>query len=497
MTTGNLPLPLAGAAPRGKLFRGLARYAVSRGTTEALLAIRGVLLALLLGPVAFGTWALLRLSMRYSALSALSVYRGLELELFQEDVRPGARRVAAGSALGFTLAFSGIVAVLAFSASFLVSDPELQLVLRAFAPASLAEAIHGHALVCIRVRGDLRRYAMLEAGTSVLHLICAVGLGWSWGLSGAFAGLVLANLLGIAAASRWVELNPLLDPESLRRMLRVGLPLVLTLAVGMVLTTGDRWIVALWGGPAMLGYYAFAGSVTAAASVLAVIIRTVVFPQVYGEASSQGAATALRSHLDRVLLPYARILPPVLGVLALMLGPVIAALAPGYTPAIVPARLFLLAGTAIGLVNIASLGALAAGEQRRLPGYAAAALGLSSVLSILALKGGHGLGAVAGASFAGQVVFAGLVLRLNIRQAGLSHPDRLLLGVLLPLIWCTLAVWVSGRLFPGLDPLSTAQGLCVYLLLLLPLLPVWRDQWRQLRSDRGSGIDIPTEEVVI
>jgi O-antigen/teichoic acid export membrane protein len=483
VTASDLRLGLSGAAaPPGALSRRLAGYALSRGAAEAGLAARGILLAILLGPVAFGTWAFLRLVMRYSALSAISVYRGLELELFQEGIRPTAQRGAAGSALGFVLALSGLIAVVALSGSVVVADPTLRLVLRAFAAASLAEAVYGYTLVCIRVRGDLRRYAMLEAGTSALHLLCAVGLGWSWGLSGAFAGLVLAYLLGIAIASRWVELNPRIDPAAVRRMLRVGFPLVLTMGVGILLATCDRWIVAFWGGSAMLGYYAFAGSVTTAAVALAMVVRTVVFPQVYGDASSQGSAAALRSHLDRILLPYARILPPILGALALALAPVVAATIPAYTEAIAPARLFLLAGAAMGLVSIASIGAVAAGEQRRLPWYAASALALTCSLSAVALVAGGGLGGVAGATFAGHLLFAALVLRLNVREAGLSNPDRLLLAVLLPLVWCTVAVWISGRLFSGFDPVSTAQALSVYLLLLLPLLPVWRDQWRQLRN---------------
>ena len=62
-------------------------YALFRGTAEVMLAIRGVLLAVLLGPAAFGTWALLRLVMRYSSLVGFSVYRGLELELLRKKGR--------------------------------------------------------------------------------------------------------------------------------------------------------------------------------------------------------------------------------------------------------------------------------------------------------------------------------------------------------------------------------------------------------------------------
>jgi O-antigen/teichoic acid export membrane protein len=449
-----------------------------------MLAVRGVLLATLLGPAAFGSWALLRMAMRYSALSGLSVYRGLELELLQTRGGSASERpdAPAAAALGFVLVVSGAIAGLALGASFLVQGEPNRLLLRGFAAASLAEALYGYALVCTRVTRNLRRYSLLESGTSVLHVLCAVGLASVWGLGGALAGLTVANLFGFAAAVRWVERRPSFDLGSVRRMLRVGFPVVLTMGAGILLATGDRWVVAFWGGSTMLGYYAFAGSVTTAAGVLAVVIRTVVFPQVYGEASSAGAAVALQAHLKRALLPFAWLLPPLLGSLSLALGPLVAAAMPSYLQAVAPARLFLLSGAAMGLVNLASIGAVAAGQQRRLPVYAAGALALTCALSIVALASGYGLGAVAGATFAGHLLFAALVLRLNVREAGIPAVDRFVATILLPLVWCTVAVSVAGALFPDTNPGSAAYALGVYFMLLLPLVPRWLEQWRSLQS---------------
>lgn len=449
-----------------------------------MLAVRGVLLALLLGPAAFGSWALLRLGMRYSSLAGISVYRGLELELLQGNLKSKAGQSAgpATAALGFVLVLSGGLAATALSLSFVVHDPTDRLLLRGFAGASLAEALYGYALVCTRVRGNLRLYSLLESGTAVLHLLCAVALGSVWGLGGAFIGLTIANILGIAAAAPWLELRPRFELQPVRRMLRVGFPVVLTMAAGIMLATGDRWVVALWGGPTMLGYYAFAGSVTTAAAALAMVVRTVVFPQVYGEASSEGAAVALRSHLERALLPFARLLPPLLGGLSLLLGPLVAAAVPTYLPAVAPGRVFLLAGVAMGLVNLASIGAVAAGRQRQLPLYAVSALGLTFALSMVALASGYGLGAVAGATFAGHLLFAALVLRLNVREAGVPGAERFVAIILLPLIWCTAAVGIVGAVFPQLDLRSTVSAFAGYLLLLTPLIPRWRDEWRRLKG---------------
>jgi O-antigen/teichoic acid export membrane protein len=439
-----------------------------------LLAFRSVLLAALLGPAAFGSWALLRLGMRYTALPGLGVFRGLELELLHADSKatPSRRDSPAATALGFILLVGGALAAVAIAASLVVDDRHDRLLLRWFALASLAELVYGYAMVCTRVRTGLRRFAMLETSTAALHIVLAVALARVWGLAGAFAGLATANLIGIAVASRWVPLRPALAMEPLRRLLHVGLPVAITSCVAILLITSDRWVVAFWGGSTMLGYYAFAASATTGAMALALVIRTVVFRQVYGETFSAGAATALRAHLERALLPFARLLPPVLGAGAVALGPIVTLLLPRYTDAIAPARLFLLAGAAIGLVNLAAIGAVAAGQQRRLPLYAGAALALTVCLSVLALVVGAGLEGVAAAA---------AVLRLITREAGVPHADRFVLTALLPLVWSALAVALASRLAPEHTIPSTLLALGAYLLLLLPLGASWQTELRKLR----------------
>lgn len=412
--------------------------------------------------------------------------RGLERELMQGDAdrstpTPGRDSLPA-AALGFILVAVGAMALVAVALASVVSDLEHRILLLAFAAATLAESVYGYALVCIRVRSSLRHYAALETGTTGLHLLFAVGLASVWGLPGAFLGLVIGNLLGIAAASRHVDLRPGLRLEPLRRLLRVGVPIAITICFGILLTTVDRWVVAVLGGSTMLGYFAFAGSIAQIGTALGQVVRTVVFPQVYGQASTVGLAPAIEAHLQRTLLPYARLLPPILGAISLVVGPAIALGMPHYLPAIVPARFFLLAGAAVGLVSIASVGAIAAGRQHRLPLYAALALALILGGAVLALTSGWGLGAVAGATLAGHLFYAAAVLRLSLREANLRHPNRFLLATLGPLLWCTVAVGVIGALLPGTDVYSAALALGLYLLLLLPLLPTWQTEWRRWRS---------------
>jgi O-antigen/teichoic acid export membrane protein len=462
---------------------------MSRGATEGLLALRSILLAALLGPAAFGTWAMLRIGMRYSALAGLGVFRGLEMELLQpQGKRPSSRNDSpAASALGFILLVSGTISAAAVIAALVLPNPRLKVLFGGFAAANLAESVFGYAMVCTRVRTTLRRYAVLETSTTVLHVLCAVGLAHVWGLAGAFGGLAAANIIGILAAASWVEFRPALVLEPLRRLLRVGLPIALTGCVGVLLITADRWIIAIWGGPSMLGYYAFGASVTTAAAALAMVIRTVVFRQVYGDATADGAAAALRAHLELSLLPFARLLPPLLGVAGLAIAPLVALTMPGYVQAVAPARLFLLVGAALGVVNLSTVGVIAAGCQRRLPVYAGIALAVTSILSVVALKTGLGLEGVASAALAGNVLYAASVLRLIVRETGAADANRFVIITLFPLVWCAGALVIVGHLLPDTDVTSTVLAVGSYLLLLVPLVPGWRTEWRRLLSASHSG----------
>ncbi len=181
------------------------------------------------------------------------------------------------------------------------------------------------------------------------------------------------------------------------------------------------------------------------------------------------------------MLPFARLYPPVLGALACILGPVVTLVVPQYLPAIAPARIFLVSGAAAGLVSLAAVGAVAAGRHRSLPLISAGGLISSVTLSVLAIRLGRGLEAVAAAAFAGQVLYAAGVLWLTCREGKRGGTGAFLGQALGPLGWCALSVCAVGRLFPGNSVESAALALLTYLALMLPLVPSIRREWQAVR----------------
>jgi O-antigen/teichoic acid export membrane protein len=473
----------AAATPGDGRLRRVLLYGTSRGVTEGLTGARGLLLATLLGPEAFGAWAMFRLVMRYAPFAGLGIYGGLEREAVQDEFSgaAGAQQNPARTAVGFLLVIFLPLAGLAVIASFLTPNPQLALGLRVTGAALVTEPLVLYSFLYLRARGSLRRFAALEVAQAVLHLSLAVVLALRWGLAGAFAGFVGASIGSLAVVARRVPARPALDTARLRRMLAIGFPLALTLFTTTMLATADRLVVAAYGGTRLLGLYALAVSIAGIGGTMAWVVRTVIFPSVYRQAATEGAGLAIRDHIRITLLPFARWFPPLLGLGALLVGPVIMVFLPAYAEAVGPARIFIFTGATTGLAGLGVLGVVAADLQRRLPLWALCALIVNLVLSNLALQSGLGLQGVAVGALAGQVVYGTAVVVLASAAAGMARPLLLILKALGPLFLCVIAVYTLGRVIPGTDLLSVAASVGLYFLVLLPLAPFLLADIRRLR----------------
>ena len=142
--------------PPGRNFRGswlglpqrqlqrILGYGAARALVELLLGGRGVALAALLGPVAYGTWSLLRVSQHYLVIVGLGTARGLEVEASAHRDRvdgrlsPTAEHFAAAGN-GFLVLCYGAFSALAAAAAFLAPDPVWRAILAGLAAAARAE----------------------------------------------------------------------------------------------------------------------------------------------------------------------------------------------------------------------------------------------------------------------------------------------------------------------------------------------------------------------
>lgn len=436
-----------GSRARGTFLRRFLVYGASRGTVKALEVSRGLLIAILLGPGGYGAWTLFRLAMPYCGFASCGLRRGLEYEVAQARTRPVDPQEDATAlgrtAMAFTLAVFLPLAAILVVASWMVDDPTWSLGLLALALALPAQQVWHYGVYHLRSRESLRRYAGLEAAYAAVHLVFAIGGALVWGLPGALFGFVAATVCGVAMLRGSVPLRPQLSVPLLKRMLGVGFPIFLAVVPTTVLATADRWIVGAWGGTSLLGYYAFAVSVAGLGNSFAWVLRTLVFPGVYGEARERQEREAVGRHLRMTVTPFGWLFPPLLGLAAIAVGPAVELLAPEYGPAVAPARVFLFTSAALGLTSLASVGVVAAGRQKVLPGFSTAAAVATALISVLVLAEGLGLVAVAVGAVLGQVGYAAAVLWTAVRASGVGRPLGRVTKMLLPTLYCAAAVPVA------------------------------------------------------
>jgi O-antigen/teichoic acid export membrane protein len=364
-----------------------------------------------------------------------------------------------------------IIGAVVLAGSWWVTNTALQAGMRAFAFGVLAEQIWVHVAAATRARGKFRRFALNEVLNGVLHVAVAWMLAAAFGLNGAYFGFVLVTAIAGGLLLHSAPIRLAWSTPRLKQLLRVGVPMLALLTAALVLGTVDRLVVAAYRGTEQLGVYAFAVAVGSLANTLALIVRTVIFPSVYAGASDAGAGRAVEAHLRRALRPFALFVPPLLGVAAIALGPVIVMLVPQYADAAVPARFFVFTGVATGLVTLTTIAAVATERQALLPAYAVVGVVLNIALSVMALEAGLGLPAVALAALLSQSTYAGLVLFVMARAGGHATPARAAASVLMPVLWCVVAMVITQRLFPMLTVGSALRGLAVFALLISPLAP--------------------------
>lgn len=471
--------------PGGRVGR-IAAYGSSRTVVEALIGARGILLAGMLGPQLFGIWALFRLILTYGTFVGLGLLRGLELEVAKarapED--EGARRAWGRTGAGCTLGLFGLVALAALVASFLVAEPWQRQLLWAVAAGLFLERLWFFALAYLRAAGSLQQFALLELAQALGQIVLTLGLAALFGLGGAFAGFALANLMALALVHRRVPFRPALQLDRLRAMLAIGVPLSITQLLSAMLATVDRLVVGAMLGIAALGQYAFAVSVASLGLSAALIVRTVVFPDVYGRLAREDPGLITRAHLEDTIRPFVLFLSPLLGGGALLLGPLTALLLPQFEASAQPAAVFVFTGVAQGVVSLAMLAVVAARQQKLVPLFTLAALLVNAGLAAASLALGLGMIGLAAGAVVGRLAYAFGVLAIVARATG-TAPMALAFRILWPIAWCAAVTFAVVLTFAPRDLEALVWALAAYALGTAPvLLLLVRTLWR-LRPTAG------------
>ena len=385
-------------------------YGVARAGVELLLGGRGMLLAAILGPAAFGVWSLIRLSQQYLIVVGLGTGRGLEVEASVHRERHGGAinptaASYAAAASGLQLLTYGALSAGAAIGAVATSDPTWRAILAGVAVTSFVERAYYQGGTFLRAQATIPEFATIELAHSALQVVLTGLLAWLWHLPGAILGLGLGYACGIAMMRGRVPLRIGWSWPMARSMIRVGLPVTLAGMMQTLVGSLDRLVVAAFVSVEALGQYAFAVSITSIGAAAGLVVRTAVFPDVY-HAARHADPRAWMADMERLMLVMAWLMSLLLALMALAIGPVVRHLLPEFALAIGPARIFIFSGVAQGLILIATLGSVAADRQRLVPVLTGIVLVVSVALTWLVLRLDLGLVGLASVSLATRLAHA-------------------------------------------------------------------------------------------
>ena len=266
-------------------------------------------------------------------------------------------------------------------------------------------------MTTLKARMDFFGASRLQMASAATFPVAVIGGAVLGGLEGFLAGQAAwyAGICMIAAVRTHRLLRPAWSAVVVRRLVRVGFPIMLVGLAHTAFATIDRWVIQASLGSEPLGHYAIAVMAVAAVGLLPQVVGNQVFPRM----AEAWAHTPRWSTLEPLMarqrqISFAVAAPSVL-VVAALAPPLIRSFMPSFEPG-TSALLVLLAVPLVrpfgqGFANAFN----AVGSQRT---YLAAILGAAVVNAVtsLALVSEYGLVGVAVGTVLGYVSLAGTLL---------------------------------------------------------------------------------------
>jgi O-antigen/teichoic acid export membrane protein len=485
-----------------------AIYLAARGLPGVIAFLAIPLFSRMLDPEGYGRYAL--------ALGAVNVahalvFQWLRLSLVRYLPGAGEDRARLKSTLATTCAVLVLgVGILVAAACLLPAARGWRAVMAmAWAVLALQAAFE---LCCEYARGSLRpwHYMRLQVVRSSAFVVLgavfvAAGAGW-WGpLAGVGGGMLVA--VALAWNHDWAGVRPVLDRPLLGRLVRYGVPLSLTVALTVVISTSDRYLIAWLRGEAAAGVYSVAVDFTSQTlTLLMMVIHLAMFPiavRAWEDGGPQAAGERMR---DNAALLLAVGVPCVVG---------LTVLAPGIAQCFLGREFRRPAADVIPLV---ALGTFLAGfkafhfdaafqfAHRTLSQVwiVLAAAVVNFALNVIAIPR-WGLNGAAGASVAAFVVAIGLTIVVGRRHVRLPIDGGAFAAVLAAGVVMGLLLYpVRRHVGPPAVAAQVAGGALVYGAVLLAfdflglrtqLLRAWKNRLSSGAPPAGARLAPATSEV--
>lgn len=296
-------------------------YLLARGVQGGLNFAAVIVYTHLLPPEEYGRYALV---LAGASFVSMTMFQWLALALlrfyptYQHEDRPLLQTIATGlTALGI-----GLGAVVVFAGEVIRTPSPWKGLLYAGVALTVGMAWFEITLSLERARLHAGRYAAMSVLRALLGLVVGSLIAWqvsatAWApLLGWLAGLAVAG--GLFGGYRWLCWIGRPDRALWGELLRYGLPFAATFALGFVIATSDRFLLAYFLGEDAAGIYAAAYDLaTQSVGMLMMSVNLAAYPLVIRAYETEGIEAA-RMQLQQsgaTLITIA--LPTVVGITAL------------------------------------------------------------------------------------------------------------------------------------------------------------------------------------
>lgn len=372
--------------------------------------------AAVLGPATFGVWVLLVVLVQYSGALGLGITNGAGREI--PYLRGGgqeheAHLVESAGWGGAVLTALGAGSI-AFMSGWVLVTPDVEqrpLVVGLFA---VAVALQQPLLFGQAVLRSSFRFGAAAVQLAVMGLVLLVtgAALLRFGVAGLMAALTASTICGLLVAVRRSggRGRPIFRRDVIRRLIGIGLPIMVAGLIFALLTTLDRWLVLVFLGIDAVGVYGLAGMAISGLLLVPAVLGQQTYPRLAFAHGAGSPAADLRGMAER----QGRLIAAAVVGLAIPTGLAAAVGVPVFLPAYeeaVPALIAGLAavvayGSASGYANLLNT----VGAYRRYLAVQVISLVVDLTLSVLALAAGLRLFGVALALLASMVTY-GLLLR--------------------------------------------------------------------------------------
>lgn len=407
--------------------KSIALFTMNRYVVYGVQLLRGIIVAKILGPRLLGIWGFLTLLYQYLSYTNFGLHYAVTVHLSTEASTSSNEPK---HIIGTALAVSGLDAILIVAVGIIMRSSEIRIFEKytfdryVIALAVLAGITHLQQVLTnvYRVYAHLTRIAIVELSTAFSLLLVSFAFRGEHLVSALLMTMVVTGAAGVILLITYapIELSLSLDWYWVRRLLSLGVPLLIYNMSFNLITMAGRTVLSLFYPVEAMGYYSLANTITVATLLGFKAVSWTILPGILAKTHKNVPSQVVARVVHKITSMYSTSV--FLAVFGLILAlPLLFTLLPQYKPAGNILSVLLLSQAVLSVCFGFNVVAIAQSQETKVAAISVVATfvvtGISALVALLGLPPVW----VAVAVLAGSLVFSVLQIGLGLRIVGRGY----------------------------------------------------------------------------